>query len=99
MVEPVAPAFAPVLPEEPTDPLVLALVLPVAPSELALGPVVAVPPVVPVEFVVPVFAIGAVVPLVDPELLGRDPAVLLCPGLMLLGVVVELVPGLVDALD
>ena len=93
IVEPVVPALAPALPVEPTDPLVLALVLPVVPSELPVEPVVDGLPVVPI----PVFAFGVVV--VDPELLGRDPVVLLCPGLMLFGLVVVLAPELVDVLD
>ena len=95
IVEPVVPAFVPALPVEPLEPLVLALVLPVAPSELPVEPVVAVPPIVPVEPVVP---LGVVV-VVDPELLGRDPVVLLCPEPMLFGVVVELAPELVDVPD
>ena len=97
-MEPAVPVFAPALPVEPTEPFVLALVLPVAPRELAVEPVVDVPPMVLVE-VVPVGAPGVVVVVVDPELLGRDPVVLLCPGLMLFGVVVELAPELVDVLD
>lgn len=97
------PVVAPALPVEFTEPLVLALVLPVAPIELPVEPVVPVVPIVPVEPelaplepVGPVVEFGVVV-LVVAELLGRVPVVLLCPEVapMPLGLVAEVEPGFV----
>jgi hypothetical protein len=94
--EPVVPDVAPTVPLEfaLVEPVVLALVLPVAPRELPVEPVVPVVPIVPVEPELapddpagPVeFGVVTVVLLA----LGRVPVVLPCPGVeFVVGFVVE----------